>query len=226
MLVIGHRGAPAEAVENSRSSFVAALRSGAHMVETDLQLTLDHHLVVHHDPGTKRLFNSNRVIAREPLEQLHLLQYCNGDRLLTLAELLDLIHGQVPVNLELKAHGTGAALLRFLADQPYDGRLLISSPHLDELRVVRDAGMDIPLGPVADAVSSSLRKTLRENWCQFISVNRRRTTAELIQSLQALGLRVYVYTVNKPQEIRHFAAAGADGIFTDDPALAMRVLGL
>ena len=226
MLVIGHRGAPAEAVENSRSSFVAALGSGAHMVETDLQLTLDGHLVIHHDPNTRRLFDSSRVIAREPLERLQLLRYRNGDGLLILTELLELIHGQVPVNLELKARGSGAALLRFLADQPYDGPLLVSSPHLEELRVVRDADPDMPLGPVADAVSSSLRQTLHENWCQFVSISRRRSTAELIRSLQDLGLQVYVYTVNDPQEMRHLAAAGADGIFTDNPALAIRVLGL
>jgi glycerophosphoryl diester phosphodiesterase len=225
MLVIVHRGAPAEAVENSRSSFVAALGSGAHMVETDLQLTLDGHLVIHHDPTTRRLCDTNRIIAREPLERLLPLRYRNGDGLLTLIELLELIRGRVPVNLELKARGSGAALLRFLADQHYDGPLLVSSPHLEELRVVRDADPDMPLGPVADAVSSSLRQTLRENWCQFISVNRRRTTAELIHSLQDLGLQVYVYTVNHPQEMRRLAAAGADGIFTDNPALAIRVLG-
>jgi glycerophosphoryl diester phosphodiesterase len=226
MLVIGHRGAPAEAVENSLSSFVAALRSGAHMMETDLQLTPDGHLVIHHDPTTRRLFKISRTIAREPLERLLLLRYGNGDRLLTLIELLELIQGQIPVNLELKARGSGAALLRFLAARPYDGRLLISSPHLEELRVVRDAALDMPLGPVAKSVSSSLRQTLRENWCQFVSVDRRRTTAESIRSLHDLGLRVYVYTVNDPQEMRHLAAAGADGIFTDNPALAIRVLKL
>jgi len=224
MLVIAHRGAPAETVENTRSSFLAALRSGAHMVETDLQLTMDGHLVIHHDANTRRLFGINRVIAREPLQRLQTLRYSNGDGLLTLADLLALINGRIPVNLELKARGSGAALLGFLARQSYDGRLLVSSQHWEELRIIRAAGLEVPLGPVADAVSSSLWQALSENRYQFISISRRRVSAELMERWQDLGLQVFVYTVNNPREMEQLAATGADGVFSDNPSLAMQVL--
>jgi glycerophosphoryl diester phosphodiesterase len=224
MLIIAHRGAPAEAVENTRTGFVAALRSGAHMVETDLQLTLDGHLVIHHDASTRRLFGVNRIIAREPLERLRGLRYPNGDAILTLAELLALIDNQVPVNLELKARGSGATLVRFLATQPYAGQLLISSPHPEELHWVRAAGLEVPLGPVVETMTEDRWPMLAEGWCRFISVSRRRLHAELIQRLHDLGLQVLVYTVNRPRDMEQMATAGADGIFTDNPTLAMRVL--
>ncbi len=224
MLIIAHRGAPAQAVENTRSSFLAALRSGAHMVETDLQLTADGHLVIHHDTNTKRLFGINRMLGRETLEGLSSLRYANGDALMTLTDLLELFHGQIPLNLELKAQGSGAALVDFLAERPYDGRLLVSSTHLEELRVIRAAGLPMPLGPVVETMSPRLWEALAEGWYQFISISRRGVDVELIEHLHERVLEVYVYTVNAPQEMMRLAVAGADGIFTDNPALAMQVL--
>ena len=43
-------------------------------------------------------------------------------------------------------------------------------------------------------------------------------TDDRIQSLQDLGYHVYVYTVDRPQEIRHLIECGVDGIFTNHPA--------
>ncbi len=50
-LVIGHRGSPVSARENTLDSFRHAFEVGADGVELDVRRTLDHRLVVHHDPG-------------------------------------------------------------------------------------------------------------------------------------------------------------------------------
>ncbi len=224
MLIIAHRGASAEAVENTRSAFLAALRSGADMVETDLQLTLDGHLVIHHDATTKRLMNARRVIAREPLSKLRALRYANGEVMLTLAELLELINGRVPVNLELKAPGSARALLESLAGDAYRGPLLVSSKHLEELDIFRRHRPDVPMGPVINAWSPAGTRRLSDHPWQFVSINHRGLGAEGIHRLQNLGVKVYIYTVNDPDHMHQLVAAGADGIFTDNPSLAVREL--
>lgn len=48
-LLVGHRGAMAIAPENTLISFEAAIRSGADIVELDVQLTADEQVVVFHD---------------------------------------------------------------------------------------------------------------------------------------------------------------------------------
>ena len=48
-LVLGHRGAPGLAQENTIAAFVAAARLGADGVELDVRRTADGALVVHHD---------------------------------------------------------------------------------------------------------------------------------------------------------------------------------
>ena len=53
-LVIGHRGDSAHRPENTLASFAGALEVGASMVELDVQLTRDGHVVVLHDPSVDR----------------------------------------------------------------------------------------------------------------------------------------------------------------------------
>ena len=60
---ISHRGYKAAAVENTVAAFDAACAQGFRVLETDLQLTADGHIVLHHDPGLQRLFNIPRLIA-------------------------------------------------------------------------------------------------------------------------------------------------------------------
>jgi glycerophosphoryl diester phosphodiesterase len=224
MLVIAHRGASGEAVENTRSAFLAALRSGADMVETDLQLTLDDHLVIHHDATTRRLMNTRRVIDREPLSRLRTLRHANGEGLLTLAELLELIDGTLPINLELKAPGSARVLLEYLAGNAYGGAIMVSSKDFEELAVFHRHRLDVPVGPVISAWSPALLRKLSQHPWQFVSINHRGLDTDGIHRLRNLGLKVLVFTVNAPGRMHELVAAGVDGIFTDYPSLAVREL--
>jgi len=49
-------------------------------------------------------------------------------------------------------------------------------------------------------------------------------SARLVDSAHRRGHRVNVWTVNQPDEMRRLFALGVDGIFTDDPRLALQVL--
>ncbi len=49
MLVIAHRGANKEALENSWTAFAKAIDAGATRIELDVQLSRDGHAVIMHD---------------------------------------------------------------------------------------------------------------------------------------------------------------------------------
>ena len=49
MLIIGHRGAPANECENTLESFKSAIKQGLDGIELDVQFTLDKKLIVYHD---------------------------------------------------------------------------------------------------------------------------------------------------------------------------------
>jgi glycerophosphoryl diester phosphodiesterase len=46
---------------------------------------------------------------------------------------------------------------------------------------------------------------------------------KLVDAVHAQGRRVHVWTVNPEAEMRRLFAYGVDGIFTDDPSLALKV---
>ena len=50
-------------------------------------------------------------------------------------------------------------------------------------------------------------------------------TPGLVNRVQAAGKRVHVWTVNPEEELKRMIGLGVDGIITDDPVLALRLLG-
>jgi glycerophosphoryl diester phosphodiesterase len=86
--------------ENSLIAFAAALELGAG-IECDLRLTADDRIVVFHDADAWRLCASPLRIAQSSLKQLGRLRL-GGQPIPTLAALLELVAGRVPLLLEIK----------------------------------------------------------------------------------------------------------------------------
>lgn len=113
-----HRGlhrAPA-IVENTLTAFAAALEVGAG-IECDLRLTADDHLLVFHDRDAQRLAGDAAMIGRSHHADLAHLSV-GGRPIPTLAQLLALVAGRVPILLEVKVDGDlwrfGPALVKAL----------------------------------------------------------------------------------------------------------------
>lgn len=90
-LLIGHRGAPLEALENSIASFARARDLGADGIELDVQLTADGKLVVLHDLFLDRTTVCQGSVRDRTLEQLRACPLKNGEPLQTLDAVLTTI---------------------------------------------------------------------------------------------------------------------------------------
>jgi glycerophosphoryl diester phosphodiesterase len=86
--------------ENSLLAFAAALELGAG-IECDLRLTADDKVVIFHDEDAWRMCASTLRIGESSLAELAALRVGEGP-IPTLASLLKLIAGRVPVLLEVK----------------------------------------------------------------------------------------------------------------------------
>ena len=89
--------------ENSLIAFAAALELGAG-IECDLRLTADDQIVVFHDADAWRLCASPLRIGDSTLEEIGRLRVGDGP-IPTLASLLVLVGGRVPLLLEAKVDG-------------------------------------------------------------------------------------------------------------------------
>ena len=70
VLLIGHRGFPSKAPENTLVSFRLALEVPVDMVELDVHLSKDRHIVVIHDATLERTTNGHGAVRDHTLAAL------------------------------------------------------------------------------------------------------------------------------------------------------------
>jgi len=68
--VVAHRGASADAPENTIAAFNSAWEQGADVIEGDFQLTSDGHIVCIHDKDTLRVSGIRLIVKESTLEEL------------------------------------------------------------------------------------------------------------------------------------------------------------
>src|SRR5262245_63717132 len=91
---VAHRGlhdAAAGVIENTPSAFAAAVAAN-YAIECDIQISADGEAMVFHDQTLDRLTEGNGRVDALPASALKRVAFrSTGDRMLTLAELCDLV---------------------------------------------------------------------------------------------------------------------------------------
>jgi glycerophosphoryl diester phosphodiesterase len=102
---VAHRGlhdAASGVIENTPSAFAAAVAAN-YAIECDLQVTADGEAMVYHDDALGRLTEgSGQLDAMNSAELRRVPFKATADRMITLAELCDLVAGRVTLVIELK----------------------------------------------------------------------------------------------------------------------------
>ncbi len=225
-LVIAHRGASADAPENTLEAFELACRQRADMIETDLHPTADEAIVLVHDREL-----AGQPVVETPLEALRSLDLGGGGPVATLDEALDAFGSRIAFNLELKfgshprfgslvAGAVAAVRARGLLD-----RTLFSSfwdPALAELRRIE------PEARIGLLVSRrhAERALERAHALGAESLHPEATVAtfELVAEARADGLAVHVFTVDEASEMERYLRFGVSGLFTNHPARLREIL--
>jgi glycerophosphoryl diester phosphodiesterase len=230
LLHIGHRGASARAPENTLASFETAIGDGADGLEFDVRLTRDGVPIVLHDATVDRTTSGRGVAAALDFDQIRRLDAGSwfaprfrDERVPTLADTLDLARGRCGVNIELKIEtGDPARLARavavVIAGARFRGWLVVSSFSKPALFAARAAMPRAALGCLASRTARGLRATHKALGLWSFHPHLRLATPRRLRLARDLGLRVLVWPVNDGRAARRLAAAGVDGIMTDDPA--------
>lgn len=224
--VIGHRGARGHAPENTLLAIDTGIALGAPWVEFDVQLHPSGALLVFHDLTLERTTNGSGLLADQPLAALRALDAGGGQIIPTLQEVLDLVDQRVGVNIELKsAGGTAeavAAVIRSHVDAGWPvEKFLVSSFHLPELWEFKQLAPEIPIGALLCGVPLDWAGCALELGAATLNLSSEFVDPRLIADAHAHGIKVYVYTVNDPTEMRLLRQMGVDGVFTDYPERAL-----
>lgn len=218
MLRIAHRGASAQAPENTLAAIRRAIDLGAPWVEVDVQACADG-LVVIHDQTLERTTDGHGPVAAQPLAALRALDAGNGERIPLPREVLDLCRGRCGVNIELKGPGVAPRLLPVLQDALAGGwsarDLLASSFDWTQLVTLRAALPQLPLGVLAEQVNEQTCAAARAVQASVIGCALDYVDAAAVTAAHGAGCRLWVFTVNTADEAARLALLGVDGMFTD-----------
>lgn len=219
-LILGHRGSPGVAPENTLASFEAALVAGADGIELDLQITSDGVLVVHHDADVDDQQVSG--LTQERFREL-------APDAPMFSEVLDFLaaHPRCHLNIELKvaaeADGREVALAEALANWTGPARANAWVSSFDPVALARlgQLGVELPL---------ALLVYLEDQLESLSSLNvvavhpfHLMVTPERVEAWHKRGLAVFPWTVNDLSVAQSLLAAGVDGLIGDDPGALVGV---
>lgn len=209
-LIIAHRGASADAPENTLDAFRLAITQGADGVECDLRLSADSAIVLSHDDSLWRTHDDPRAIA--DVTAADLFEY----RIPTLSSMLAVVWGAVPlINLELKEAVPPDLLAETIGSRT--GSIVLSSFSADILATLRDDLPDIPRWFLAHRGTEATLHEARELGCAALHVWHRTTTPRFIAHASRAGFPVYVWTLDDPRRAIVLAGRGVAGITTNTP---------
>jgi glycerophosphoryl diester phosphodiesterase len=214
--IYAHRGSSAIHPENTLRAFRHALAIGVDGIELDVHATADGTPVVIHDRDVGRTTDGAGYVDQIPLAQLETFDAGHGERVPTLAEILELVGAAAHLDIEIKGTRIEHAVLDVLAEYPAV-RWAISSFAWDTLRTVRRLDPVAEVWPLAERVGDDLFTIAAKLASPAVSLFTGAYTAENAAKLRDAGLGVIVWTVNDPREARRIADLGAFALCTDDP---------
>jgi glycerophosphoryl diester phosphodiesterase len=244
--VIGHRGAAADAPENTLPSFERALEVGAHILETDVHGTRDGVPVLSHDPSLERMAGSPQRIDALSFEELRSFDaafgYAGADQdyplrgkgigVPALAEAFAAFPS-ARFNLEIKpdAPGLVEAVIALIGEHDRADRTLLAAESDDVMARIRAetrrAGVRPAIGAsVADVlafVRAAVAGVAPESEAMALQIptefaGRPLITRKLVDHAHAYGAFVHAWTINDVAEMDRLIDLGVDGIVTDQPA--------
>jgi glycerophosphoryl diester phosphodiesterase len=204
-LLLGHRGARAfrQIPENTLASFELCLEHGCDGFEFDVRRSADGQAVICHDATVGGMEIANTASKTLPLP--------------TLEDVLRQLAHRAFLDIELKVAGLEGQTVGALRQHPPQKGYVVSSFLPEVLTAIHDLDSAIPLGFLCETRDQlrGWRETPAE-WVipQFALMDR-----QLVELVQAAGKKIMVWTVNRAERMREFAAWGVDAIISDETEL-------
>jgi glycerophosphoryl diester phosphodiesterase len=237
--IFAHRGSSLHAPENTLAAFKLAISHNADAIELDAKLCASGEAVVIHDQSVDRTTNGSGKVLELPLAALKELDAGSwfgtgfqGEGIPTLDEVFEVVGRKIFINVEITNYASPfddlpIKVVELVRRHGLQENVLFSSFNPLALRKANRQMSEVPLGLLAlpgikGAWARSFPGKLVPH--QALHPEVQDTTLELISKQHRLGHRVHVWTVNSPEKMRMLFNWRIDGIFTDDPLLALQIL--
>ncbi|OJJ22225.1 hypothetical protein BKI52_08050 [marine bacterium AO1-C] len=241
--MIAHRGASGQAPENTLAAVKLAMDQKADMIEIDVFLTKDGHLVVLHDETVDRTTNGQGLIEAMTLEEARKLDAGSwfsskyqGEKIPTLDKVMQVVKGKTQLLIEIKKSGRNITQKvvdlvkahkahKWCVVQSFDPKVAvrlreINAPLERHQLVLGNFPLFLPYH-----YNKKLSKGKITQYKQADAINSMYlfTTKSIIDRIHRQKQKVFVWTVNQPKDMRKLLQMGVDGLITDFPIKAREV---
>ena len=241
--IIAHRGASADAPENTLPAFELAWEQGADGIEGDFHLTKDGHIVCIHDYDTKKISGKNLVVAQSTLAELQKLDVGSwkdkkfkDTRIPTLAQVIAIIPEKKKIFIEVKIGPemvqpltktlTASSLKKeqivvISFNQPFLKAWKTANPDYESNLLLSYNRKRWDLSPSFDETLAKLKATGADG----LSTNTHRGVNKgFVQRLQKAGYKHHAWTVDSPKTAKRFLSYGTQSITTNLPYYLRKTL--
>ncbi len=252
-LIMGHRGDPGVAPENTIQSMKSAVEAGVDFLETDVRITKDDRLVLFHDDGLQRTTGTEGIVREKTLDELLNLDIGYGlspdqgesfpfrgkeYKITLLGDALETF-ADTGFNLDMKSEEKHVPQL--LADliktHQREDSVIVGSFHDQQIHTFRrlmpeTATAACPAEVTKFVFALKMRVIgLFSKRCKYEAFQIPRKYGRInivderfIKASHERNIAIHVWTINERDEMLELIELGVDGIFTDDPSLLRSVL--
>ena len=224
LIVIGHRGACGHVTENTLVSFSKAIDLGVDMIEFDVRLTRDNHVVVFHDRKTKRMTGKRGSVRSKNLVELAEHKLSDNSSIPTLISALDSVNRRVPVNIEIKDGGMTDKVAQIVNHYIVDfgwpaDKFNISSFRHKELVKFKKYIPAVPISILFHRVPKDVGEYVQKFGVYSVNLWKNHATREVVDDIKVRdrNVKVFIYTINEQDELNKMIDLGVDGVFSDYP---------
>ncbi|MEP1445942.1 MAG: glycerophosphodiester phosphodiesterase family protein [Paraglaciecola sp.] len=228
MLIFAHRGASADAPENTLLAIDLALEQQADGIEIDVY-QLENELVVIHDRWVSRTTNGDRALSDYRLAELQTLDAGQGQSVPTLWQVLQRVQGQCLMNIEVKGVKNISLLneninkavsdLNFSAEQ-----FIVSSFDHHLIKAFKHIAPSIKIGALTANNPIGHANFAQELNAYSVNADVSFVDEAFVLDTHSRGLKMFVYTVDEPEDLLRLQRWGVDGVFSNGPRKARKAL--
>ena len=231
LTIVAHRGAAGKAPENTLAAVRQAIEDQADWIEIDVQETADGEVVVIHDSDFMKLAGNKSKVREATLVQMGDIDIgswfdpsFSAERVPTLRKVLDTARGKAKVVIELKYYGHDEKLEQRVVDVVEAAGMVddtaIMSLEYDAVSKIRSLRPYWKIG----LLSATAIGDLSNLDADFLAVATGMVSAGFVRRAHDAGKQVFAWTVNDPVSMSRMMSLGVDGIITDEPEMARKVL--
>ena len=233
ILNIAHKGASKNYPENTLIAFEKAIEMGADMIEVDLRLSKDSHVVVFHDEKVRVRNNDKKAIPELTLAEIKDVKLDRNQRIPTFKEVVGKFKDRCRFYIDLKGETALEYVIAILQEENCIDRAIlgISNPVIIEKARTLNGDISISLlvnlndmNKISELGSKYKPDYLHPCWGNYSMSPSSLLTEDFFKKAKKGNFSIVTWHEENEEELENLSSLPVYGICTDEPDLLSKIL--